>query len=469
MYKKIISIITFVIVFMGTKSIKAEVIELNYDGKKYMYELPPITLFVNEQRVETKGMPPVQIEEVTLVPIREVFEPMGAFIEWKETEKKVYIDYQDTLLILEIGCTEGWINGEWQQLDIPVKIINDKIMVPVRFISEEIGFNVKWIGETREIYITDSMDKEILIPEDLQENEVVSNTLELSEFMMSYDQIKRELSMYLPSELKIENIGIKEDYIDKKIILDLNEDYSYYFNSGRVAVQDKNIKEVVVTTQESTKIIVQLLRWHEIELIEIKEGFKIRLIRPKEKYDKILILDAGHGGNAPGSIGNELIEKEVNLKQTLAVKNFIESNTDIKVYLTRADDSSLSVEARPEFANDLEADVFISIHNNSAVTLEANGAEVLYYPDQWDTRSEEIASILQKKIIMYTDLKDRGIKSGADLWVLKMSHMPAVLIEGGFLSNENDARYLESEDFTMRYAYAIYEGIVEIFNTMSFR
>ncbi|MGL6173952.1 MAG: N-acetylmuramoyl-L-alanine amidase [Cellulosilyticaceae bacterium] len=469
MYKKIINIMAAVIMFIGAKEIRAEVMELIYDGESYLYDLPPITLLINEQRVETKIMPPIQLEGATLVPVREVFEPLGAFVEWKVIEKKVYIDYQDTLLILEVDRKEAWINGEWQMMDMPVKIINGKIMVPVRFISEQIGFEVKWVQETREIYITDKEEQENIVSEDIDDSEDANEIIALSEFMMAYDQVEKELGVYLPSTFEIRDIRVEENYIDKTIKVDLNGDYSYYFGEGRVAIQDENIKAIAVDTQETTQIILELVRWHEVEILNEKEGLHIRFIRPNEKYDKIILLDAGHGGNAPGSIGNQLVEKEVNLKQTLAVKNFIEANTDIKVYLTRSGDSSLSVEARPEIANDLGTDIFISIHNNSAVAIEANGIEVLYYPDEWDTRSEEMASLLQEKLILYTGLRDRGIKPGADLWVLKMSKMPAVLIEGGFLSNANDASCLASEDFTMQYAYAVYEAVVEIFNTMSFR
>lgn len=252
-------------------------------------------------------------------------------------------------------------------------------------------------------------------------------------------------------------------YVSKKIIVDLGNNYEDFFNDGIMMVNDTVIEYVEIKNTLTTQLILHMNEIYEPELEMGAETLEIKFIKPKAKYDKILFLDAGHGGKAPGCIDNNLIEKEVNLKQTLAVKDLIEKNTDIKVYLTRTEDIGVSTEERPFIANDIGADLFVSIHNNSTDKSEVNGTEVLYYPDTNRNINENIASVFQERLIAYCGLKDRGIRSSSDLWVLKMSSMPAVLIEGGFISNPSDASLLGEEMFTMAYAYAVYEAIIETF------
>lgn len=158
------------IALMSVNPIYAYSMELVYDGKKHDYTLAPITLYVNGEVVETKIMPPVQIDSRVLVPAREVFEPLGAAVEWKSYEKKIYVSYKDSLMILEPDKQEVWLDGNTVTLDVPAKIINDKIMVPLRFIGENIGLGVEWKGEDRSVHITEGESTpDVPTPEPLPE------------------------------------------------------------------------------------------------------------------------------------------------------------------------------------------------------------------------------------------------------------------------------------------------------------
>ncbi|MEG0501621.1 MAG: N-acetylmuramoyl-L-alanine amidase family protein [Cellulosilyticaceae bacterium] len=715
MDKKIMTAIVSIVIFcMSITSVYAAPMKLEYDGKTHTYDLAPITLYIDGEEVDTSLMPPVQLEGTTLVPVREVFEPMGAFVEWKKEEKKVYIEYNGTLLILEMNNKEVWKNGEIIKLDIPAKVINNKIMVPVRFISEQMGFAVQWLGDTREIHITGQkievappeviepevpeieepsfpedddgdekvdmsdfigkvdgvteiyegfknkhkvyvdyksnakttintiaisqngstaigmiqanspitdieatvsegkiivdipnstnglkssitpdangyvsgirtsqyekdktrvvfdlkagvstkitltsdrkaimieMDKQLLeailvgqdrisdyiaidniapnqmkvaeelgqmtinianvyVDETIDWNSVdgeyiktvkVSNTsngiqivMQLNNEKLYFSQVQSDkgdtiirlvkpefknisyasynkiLTLDAPSGLSASDIRVEDLYREKKLILDLGDNYEEHFGKGTYKVGDQVVNNIQIINDRTTKIIINESSIHDVNVKDTAEGIQIKLVKPQEKYGKILVLDAGHGGNDGGSSGNGLKEKEVNFKQTMVVKNLIEKNTDIKVYMTREDDSTLTLAFRTDLANDINADMFVSIHNNSA-SPAAKGTELLYYPNSSDTRSKQIAKLMQDNIVKATGMYNRGIKERPDLYVLRTSKMPAVLIEGGFLSNAEDAAKLKSEDFTQKYAYAVYEAIVEAFNTLSFR
>lgn len=465
--KKQLCLIMVIAVLLSVRmtNVYATPMELVCDGNRYLYELAPITLYIDDMLVETQAMPPIQIEEITLVPVREIFEAIGAVIEWKEEEKKVYIAYQDTVIILEMNHPEAWVSGITFILDMPAKIINNKIMVPLRFISEQLGFDVYWDGVNRTIYINAPIEKVPEIePEEESEDSADDTVVGVNQGNIRYENTTPKLLIDLKEEVIKEQLIIQNDYVNKKIIIDLGDNYETSFNNGSMMIQDTVIEYIEVKNTLTTQFVLHMNGIYEYELDEQAKKLEIKFIKPKDKYDKILFLDAGHGGKAPGSIANNLIEKEVNLKQTLAVKDLIENNTDIKVYLTRSEDISVSTEERPFIANDIGADLFVSIHNNSTSNSEVNGTEVHYYPDTNGDVNESIASLFQEKLIAYCGLKDRGVKPSPDLWVLKMSNMPAVLIEGGFLSNVSDASCLGDEAFTNAYAYAVYEAIVETFN-----
>lgn len=466
MKKRIVTpILILGMVGLGMSNVYGNPLELVYDGNKHIYDLAPITLYIDEVAVATQDMPPVQIEQTTLVPIREVFEPMGAHLEWKPEEKKVYIAYEDRMMILEMNNPDIWLNGETLTLEVPAKTINNKIMVPVRFISEQLGFDVEWDGVKREININSPVKQVPEAPEvpEVEEESKEGTVVDLSKMNLSYESSERKLFIHLKKQLNFSDITIKNDYVRKKIVIDLGDNYNEMFSEVEGIVNDEVIDYIAVEKGQTTQIILHMKSIYEHEIEMKGEEVQIKFIKPKDKYDKILFLDAGHGGTAPGSIANGLVEKEVNLKQTLAVKALIEQNTDIKVYLTRTDDSTISVEERPFIANDIEADLFVSIHNNSFGNVEVNGTEVHYYLDETNNKNKEVATLFQEKLIMYCGLKDRGTKPRTDLWVLKKTEMPAVLIEAGYLSNPQDAYWLGDEDFNARYAYAVYEAIVEVF------
>ena len=153
-------VVSAAIALMSVNPIYASSMELNYDGKKHEYNLPPITLYINNEEVKTEIMPPVQIDGRVLVPGREVFEPLGAAVEWKSYERKIYVSYKDSLMILEPDNDQVWLDGKQIKLDVPAKIINEKIMVPLRFIGENLGFDVKWVSDgERAVYITEGTSK----------------------------------------------------------------------------------------------------------------------------------------------------------------------------------------------------------------------------------------------------------------------------------------------------------------------
>ena len=182
---------------------------------------------------------------------------------------------------------------------------------------------------------------------------------------------------------------------------------------------------------------------------------------PNVKQNKFLVvIDPGHGGNDPGAIGiGGIRETDVVLKVSKIVKKLL-SEKGVKVRLTRINEVDLDLPPRVSFANNIDADIFVSIHANASrgKRRDINGLETFYYRG-W--RGRLLAKKIQKQILRVSPgSPDRGVKQGR-FYVIKNTRMPAVLVEIGFLTGRLDARRLEKISHRKRLAYAIAKGILE--------
>jgi N-acetylmuramoyl-L-alanine amidase len=152
-----------------------------------------------------------------------------------------------------------------------------------------------------------------------------------------------------------------------------------------------------------------------------------------------IVIDPGHGGEDSGAIANDCYYKEKDIVVTYGnfLKDMLENSSGYNSYVTRADDRFVSLEGRTDMANHIRADAFVSIHCNSCQEPNtAHGFEVFHYPGATSARrlAEEIHQAWKEQHnISYT----RGVKP-AEFYVLRKTHMPAVLIELGFINNDSD-------------------------------
>ncbi len=215
----------------------------------------------------------------------------------------------------------------------------------------------------------------------------------------------------------------------------------------------------------------------------------------------IVVLDAGHGGKDPGAVNGKSYEKDINLGVVLALGEMIEKNhSDVSVVYTRNKDVYLTLQERADIANKAHADLFISIHTNANNNKEAFGTEtytlgltksqsnldvamrensVILLEDDYKVKyagfdpnspdsyimfeciqdrfldkSIEFASEVQKNFTT-VGRKDRGVRQ-AGFWVLHKTAMPSVLVEVGYLSNDQEKKFLISTDGQKKMAEAIY-------------
>lgn len=221
-------------------------------------------------------------------------------------------------------------------------------------------------------------------------------------------------------------------------------------------------------------------------------------------YVRTVVIDPGHGGREPGAVGRKVKEKDLTLAISLKLGEYLKENfPDVKVIFTRDTDVHVELRDRTRIANENQADLFISIHCNSATNRSAYGTEtfvmgphrnqanlevaklenasILYEDnyletyDGYDPNSPEsniiftlfqnaylnqslsIASLVQDQFRERARRVDRGVKQAGFL-VLYRATMPAILVEAGFISNAREEEYLASEEGQNHIASAIYRA-----------
>lgn len=184
-----------------------------------------------------------------------------------------------------------------------------------------------------------------------------------------------------------------------------------------------------------------------------------------------IVLDAGHGGRDGGSVGvNGTIEKEINLKYTLALKEKLVSagyrveltrKTDDGLYLESAKNKKMSdLNARMEIIKRANPNLVISIHMNSFSSPSAHGASTYYRSG--DESGQIVSDLIQQSLNTYLGAPSTKGKVG-DYYILNESYYTAVLIECGFLSNPEEERLLNTDEYLEKFVDAVYNAILLYF------
>lgn len=200
--------------------------------------------------------------------------------------------------------------------------------------------------------------------------------------------------------------------------------------------------------------------------VYIKESRTFLTMLPINK--KTIVIDPGHGGADPGKAGkNGLNEKDINLEISKKLKSYLEQG-GAYVIITRDTDTSLSRGKRSDLKSRVSidgienADVFISIHQNSYPSEKVWGGQVFYYKES-DT-SKQLADKIQESIIKGVQKNNKRIaKQNDNYFILKNTKIPSVIVECGFLSNSKEEKLLNSDKYQDDMAWAIYSGIVGFF------
>lgn len=274
----------------------------------------------------------------------------------------------------------------------------------------------------------------------------------------------------LPETIDFSQVQIQDNYYDNNIQITLPGDLTDYFCNNAPINPYDFVTDVVVTYDNDKNLTIISCKTKYIcgfETIYNGTYLALRMGKPSEIYDKIIVLDAGHGGNDPGAVNNDIYEKDINLSILNYTKELFE-NSDIKVYYTRTTDKYLSLEKRAKFSKNVTADLFISLHINASELNNISGTEVYYSGSNnketyYGLTSKKIAQVLVNNLYVAMDSKLRGTIQN-NFYVTQYNSVPAVLIELGFISNPEECAKLTDKTYQEKAAKAIYDSVIEIFS-----
>ncbi len=180
-----------------------------------------------------------------------------------------------------------------------------------------------------------------------------------------------------------------------------------------------------------------------------------------------VVIDAGHGGLDLGARGYKPYceEKRLSLQTAKLVKKYL-GQLGYHVIMTRVSDAFISLSKRVETANKTGSDLFVSVHYNSSRNPTAKGIEVFFCDAKSNTlrtaSSRKLASLVLTRLIHRTKAISRGVKKG-NFYVIRETKMPAILVEGGFISNPGERNLLKDPKYLDQIARAIADGVDQYF------
>ena len=417
-----------------------------------------ISLYMDNKKIEC-DVPPKIMNNRTLVPVRALFDAFGAKVEWNANLRQVKINGTKEI-ILTIGSKAALVDGKRINMDTYAQIIDSRTLVPVRFISETFGYDVTWNSRQRKVYI--DSPKEIQEPDKEEEKPVnppnEEPTVEPSKPSQQKPSVEKQAlitDVALKQQTKYNNTfeisytGDEEPNVfylaySDCIVMDF---YNTKFTSNdarirydndfveevRYAIHDEyarvviecNGKQGYTTTLKNDifKVVVGSSdeKFEDSFVVEkddnnTDENNVSSSDEPKEEIEKLtedflktrdenklfVVIDPGHGGSDPGAVyvdkkGNDVYEKDPNLYISLQVAKILKQR-GIDYILLREDDTYVDLIERSEIANNLDADLFVSIHNNAIANPDISGCMVLYNGEATDSKygitSKEVATYI---------------------------------------------------------------------------
>lgn len=505
MRKLSVSFITVImLLFCSMTFAFAETVLLEYDGGIHEYNGALYALVVNNQVIETP-LEPIIFNDRALVPVREIFEEVGATVNYIGETQTVEIFYNSDYIRMSINDNIAYINGE--KTNIPDNVVpklisklggETKTMVPVRFISETIGLDVEFDSEDGAILISDgyTMYDEEQSP---TVDEIVNSQQSDIQTDTSVTPYVCDVSYEITDDTNVRIIVTTDSDISgysdftlsspERVILDLTN-AKLNVTADSISVNSSGVTSIRLgDNDERARVVVDVTNFQSYYIEELASNMLAINVTTKETVSptaapsnateqggnvsvtpdssKLIVLDAGHGGTDPGAIGyidgEAILEKDLTLEITYKVKEILEE-AGYTVSMTRTGDTLPSLTERPAQANEENAAVFVSIHINSVENApEANGTEVYYATenngDEYGTTSEKLATNILNRMLYYMGSTNRGVKT-AEHAVTRRCEMPAALVEVGFITNAEEVYNMTTEEYQYKAAQGIAEGIM---------
>ncbi len=272
----------------------------------------------------------------------------------------------------------------------------------------------------------------------------------------------QQLCLELPEGLGADEAVIENDYVKQLITVQIPRVGGDYFEEHPLLGRSNHINDLYMA---NGRIEITMDAVYEPQCTVEDGCLYLDFLRPQDIYDKVVVIDAGHGGGAPGAIKQGVMEKDINLAIVMRLKELLDNNDrNIGVYYTRTEDVNPTFEQRAQLGAKAGANLFISIHSNSiedGLTSAFNGTEVMYDEQKSEEgcSSKRLAQICLEEATAAMGSKNNGVKYGSSIYIIRNSEVPAALLEVGFMTNQQELDKLTSQEYQEKAAQGVYNAI----------
>ncbi|MEB3101335.1 N-acetylmuramoyl-L-alanine amidase [Ferviditalea candida] len=462
-----------------------------------------IEIFVNGEKIESQHSPLIA-DQTVLMPLDAIRTGFGAQADWSQTSGSIAIRRSQVSMEMSVGRKEASVSGQSFEMDEAPRAVNGTVYVPARFTGGKLGAKVTWDALNRSLYIfvndrkvqiesvnespasqagkesaasdggdagsgSGNKDGQAILSGNRKETPSSFSITQISRpekpfVVQSIQSVGDQIVLQADAPLSSNVFGLSDP---NRIVMDLPYGrFAEQLNgqkagtSGEIPTNHPLISKIryaVFSVIPSTiRIVIDLKQPAEYKVVA--DDTRHRLILSLRTHMYKVVVDAGHGGRDPGSTGvGGTDEKQFTLSLAQKVNQYLEAEPLLEPFMTRTDDSTVSLDDRVDFANRMQADLFVSVHANIYETNSAIRGGETYY-----SRSDSLplAQILHRSVLAATGFPDRGVRQ-EDYRVIKNTTMPAALLEVGYFSNPSDEAQMLKADVQDRIARSIVEGIKE--------
>lgn len=452
--------------------------KLRKDGELFYYSKKLCSVSLDGKKLDIGDTNGYLINDTSIIPAKAVFQNFSNIsYQYKSASGAITIKCGDITLKMTIGSTQTIVNGIVEDCPYaPCKIYDYEtkatvVYIPTEYVFKTLGYGYSFKGTSYTCAVTtaNSVGK--------YANGAAPFKLVDSELEGIVALAKQELSIPIPAGIDQNSFDVTEYSNQNLITITIPGDHREFYNSSNIVNTGESLLQMQFIYNNSSTIINLFIRKNADKQIMTYKGsfengaFNMVIDKPKNLYDKVIVIDAGHGAHDPGTTNFGIKEKDLNLifARKATLKYFAE--TDIKVIYTRADDTFLTLSDRAEFASKCQADFFISVHMNNNAKEYCNGTSV-YASKTSPVRGmggltgPKMSNIVLTKLLADLGSKDMGSQY-ADFDVLVYNSVPAILIEVGFMSNEAENQKLRSTEYQDKFGKSLCEACMGLYEKFS--
>ncbi|MBP5159141.1 MAG: N-acetylmuramoyl-L-alanine amidase, partial [Lachnospiraceae bacterium] len=422
-----------------------EPLKLFYNGEDVDYSGSICRASYNGKRINLGASPDIIISDNAMIRAKKILaDTMGVSLK-RDKNGRITLKKGELKLVMKLGDRHAFLNDRLVIAPVaPLMIKNYKsgtnlLYVPGRFVAENLGYSYEWIENKKTSSIEDTEDVGVDKSEINLLKFSYGNDAELPDDIDSRDiaEVFGTVNIPLPEGFDDKTCPIENRYYDEELRITLDGDYSKFYKSKDLDFTNPYIEQIAVTLTDDEKTLIHIYTNGAMCFqYSFEEGeYRLKIDRPTKFYDRIVVIDAGHGDNDPGTVHEGYNEKDLNFAIANDYLKPMFEASDMKIFLSRHDDTLVDLYERGAFASKTDADIFVSIHHNSSTNDKAHGTSVYYSTIYY----VETASGLNSEI------------------------KAEMLLELGFMSNHEELMKLKSPKYQKKEAKIIFQTIQKIF------